>query len=78
MVSSYKSYQLSRIMILMASSPLNGLSSKKKKSRNGSLSSSLRRNQSKKIQNKTQMWQLETLSQYLKTRLLEQLSQNTE
>ena len=65
-------------MILMASSPLPDLWSKKKKNKNGSLIRSLKRKPSKKIQNKSQMRLLETLSQYLKTRPFEQSSQSME
>jgi uncharacterized protein YeeX (DUF496 family) len=65
-------------MILMASSHLLDLWSKKKKNKNGSLIRSLKRKPSKKIQNKTRMRLLETLSQYLKTRPFEQSSQSME
>jgi hypothetical protein len=65
-------------MILMASSHLLDLWSKKKKNKNGSLIRSLKRKPSKKTQIKTQMRLLETLSQYLKTRPFEQSSQSME
>jgi len=65
-------------MILMASSHLLDLWSKKKKNKNGSLIRILKRKPSKKTQNKTQMRLLETLSQYLKTRPFEQSSQSME